>query len=73
MIRARVRVDNEDDGFTIVVWAESLQKAEQAAKARYPECAVKIAFPIEPECFLVGVPHPDLEATERLIGTIELS
>lgn len=54
MIKTRVRVVNEDGGFTIVVCAESLREVEQIAKARYSESAVEIAFPIEPEGFFAN-------------------
>jgi hypothetical protein len=73
MIRARVRVDNEDGGFTILVCAESLRKAERTAKIRYPESAVRIAFPLEPEYFFVNGNRNDsytgLDTTEELTGT----
>jgi hypothetical protein len=77
LIGARVRVVNEDGGFTIVVCAESLREVEQTAKARYPGSTVRIAFPIEPECFFVSDPHTGvragLEATEGLTHPIRLS
>gem|GEM_PF-1730261 len=57
MIGARVRVVNEGGSFTIVVCAESLREIEQTAKIRYPGSTVRIAFPIEPECFFAGGPH----------------
>jgi hypothetical protein len=65
MIKTRVRVINEDGGFTILVCAESLREVEQIARARYPRSAVEIAFPIEPEGFFAdgyqsGV-HTNLE------------
>ena len=58
MIRARVRVDDGDDSFTILVCAESLQKAERTVKTRYPESTVRIPFPLEPEYFFVDGPSP---------------
>jgi hypothetical protein len=77
MIGARVRVVNEGGCFTIVVYAESLREVEQAAKARYPKSTVRIAFPIEPECFFAGGPHPGahtgLEAMEELTDPIRPS
>jgi hypothetical protein len=77
MIGARVRVVNEDGGVTIVVCAESLREVEQIAKARYPGSTIRIAFPIEPDCFFVGGTHTGvragLEATERLTDSIGLS
>ncbi len=65
MIKTHVWMVNEDGGFTIVVYAESLREVEQIAKARYPQSAVEIAFPIEPEGFFAdgyqsGV-HTNLE------------
>ena len=57
MIGARVRVANEDGSFTIVVCAESLREVEQTAKIRHPGSTVRIAFPIEPECFFAGGPQ----------------
>ncbi len=62
MIGARVRVVDEGESFTIVVCAESLREVEQTAKARYPGSTVRIAFPIEPECFFAGGPLPATRA-----------
>ncbi len=77
MIGVRVRVVNEGGSFTIVVCAESLREVEQIAKARYPGSTVRIAFPIEPECFFAGGPHTGahvgLEAMEGLTDPIRLS
>jgi hypothetical protein len=77
MIRARVRVDNEGGSFTILVYAESLQLAERTTKTRYPESAVRMAFPIEPECYFAGGPHTGahtgLRAMEGLTDPIRLS
>ncbi len=73
MIAARVRVDNEDSSFTILVRAKSLRQAERTAKARYPESTVRIAFPLGPEYFLVGAPYAGgyagLDPAEEPIGT----
>ena len=73
MIRARVRVDNEDGDFTILVSAESLQKAERTAKIRYPGSAVRIAFPLEPAYFFVdnsrNGSYSGIDTTEELTGT----
>jgi hypothetical protein len=80
MIGARVRVVNEGGSFTIVVCAESLREIEATAKIRYPGSTVRIAFPIEPECFFAGGPHgphtgarAGLEAMEGLTDPIRLS
>jgi hypothetical protein len=77
MIGARVRVVNEGGSFSIVVYAESLREVEQTAKIRYPGSTVRIAFPIEPECFFAGAPHTGaragLETTEGLTEPIRPS
>jgi hypothetical protein len=77
MIGARIRVVDEGGSFTIVVYAESLREVEQTAKIRYPKSTVRIAYPIEPECFFAGGPHTGahtgLEAMEGLTDPIRLS
>ena len=77
MIGARVRVVNEGESFTIVLYAESLREVEQTAKARYPRSTVRIAFPIEPECFFAGTSYagarPGLETMEGLTEPIKSS
>jgi hypothetical protein len=77
MIGARVRVVSRNGSFTIVVCAESLREIEQTAKMRYPGSSVRIAFPIEPECFFAGGPHTGahtgLEAMEGSTDPIRLS
>jgi hypothetical protein len=76
MIGARVRVVSEGGSFTIVVCAESLREVEQTAKARYPESTVRIAFPIEPECFFASGSHTGahtgLEEMEGLTDSTRL-
>jgi hypothetical protein len=73
MIRARVRVDDEDGSFTILVCAESLRKAERTAQIRYPGSVVRIAFPLEPEYFFANGTrdgtYTGLDTTEELTGT----
>ena len=59
MIGARVKVVNDDSDFTIVVYAESLREVERTAKALHRGSTVRIAFPIEPECFFAGGSHTD--------------
>jgi len=77
MIGARVQVVNEGCSFTIVVYDESLREVEQTAKIRYPASSVRIAFPIEPECFFASGPHAGahigLEAMEGLTNPIRPS
>ena len=77
MIGARVRVANERGSFTIVIYAESLRQVEQTARIRYPGSTVRIAFPIEPECFFAGGPHTGaragLETMEGLTDAVRPS
>jgi hypothetical protein len=60
-----------------VVCAESLREVEQTTKARYPKSTIRIAFPIEPECFFAGGTHTgaraSLEAMEGLTDPMRLS
>ena len=63
MIGARVQVANENGNFTTVVFAECLREVERTAKDRYPGSAVKIAFPIEPECFFGSTNRAPQSAT----------
>lgn len=71
MIKVRVQVSNEGSGFSVMVCAESLRKAEQTAKAGYPDSTVSIVFPIESDCFFVSGPHHGghvgLETSEALV------
>ena len=56
MIKVRVKVSGEAGSFAVVVCAGSLRQAEQIMKARYPDSAVGIAFPIEPDHFFIEGP-----------------
>jgi hypothetical protein len=72
MIGARIRVDGAEGSFTILVYAESLRKAERTARTHYPDSTVSIAFPLEPECFFGGGPraggNADLDASKELFS-----
>jgi hypothetical protein len=57
MIKVRVKVSGEAGSFGVVVCAERLRQAEQIVKARYPDSAVSIAFPIKPDHFFVEGSH----------------
>ena len=76
MIKVRVKVSGEAGGFAVVVCAGSLRQAEQIVKERYPDGAVGIAFPIEPDYFFVEGSHHDrytgLVVTERLVEPREV-
>jgi hypothetical protein len=71
MIKVRIRVSDGTGDFAVVVCAESLRRAAQYVKERYPDSAVEIAFPIEPHHFFSVEPHhgeyvDDLEVKERM-------
>jgi hypothetical protein len=70
VIKVRVKVSGEAGSFAVVVCAGSLRQAEQIAKERYPESAVGIVFPIEPDHYFVEASHrgryADLVLTEGL-------
>jgi hypothetical protein len=59
--------------FRATVWAQSIERALSAVKARYPGGEVRVIFPIEPEAFFVDsvVPANEvvrLEALEEAAG-----
>ncbi len=70
MIKVWVKVSGGAGGFAVVVCAGGLRHAEQTVKERYPESAVGIAFPIEPDHFFVEGSHHEryagLMVSERL-------
>jgi hypothetical protein len=57
MIKVRVKVSGKAGSFAVVVCARSLRQAEQIVQKRYPESAVGIAFPIEPDHFFIEGSH----------------
>jgi hypothetical protein len=70
VIKIRFWVSGETGDFAFVVCAESLRRATQSVKERYPGSAVAAIFPIEPDCLIVGDTHRgeyiELEVTEGL-------
>ena len=56
MIKVRIRVSSEIRDFAVEVCAENLQRAAQSVSECYPDSAVEIAFPIEPEQFFARDP-----------------
>jgi hypothetical protein len=57
MIRVRVKVSGEAGSFVVAVCARSLRQAEQMVQERYPDSAIGIAFPIEPDHFFIEGSH----------------
>ena len=70
MIKVRVEVRNETGSFTAIVHAENLREAARIAKDRYPESAVRIAFPIEPTQFFVAGLRPDSHVDPEGAGAV---
>jgi hypothetical protein len=66
MIKVRIRISDDTGDFAVIVCAESLRRAAQSVKERYPDSTVEIAFPIESNHFFSAEPHHgehvDLEA-----------
>jgi mannose-1-phosphate guanylyltransferase len=55
VIRVRVEVSGgSGDGFSVEVWAESIEEAVRQVLASYPGCEARVLFPIDPEAFFVG-------------------
>jgi hypothetical protein len=57
MIKVRVKVSGKAGSYAVLVCAWSLRQAEQIVQERYPESAVGIAFPIEPDHFFIEGSH----------------
>ena len=51
MIRVSVEVCSGVSRFRATVWAQSIERALSAVKARYPDGEPRVIFPIEPEAF----------------------
>ena len=54
MIRVSVEVHSGVARFRAAVWAQSIERALNLVKARYPGVEAQVIFPIEPEAFFVG-------------------
>ena len=56
MIRVTVEVVGDAAHSMVTVRAESIRRAVEIAKEHNPSCDARVAFPIDPESFLVGNP-----------------
>ena len=56
MIKVRVKVSGEAGSLAVFVCAGGLREAKQIVKERYPESAVGVSFPIEPDHYFVEGP-----------------
>jgi hypothetical protein len=66
MIRVSVEVKDENRAFFIGVYAEDLQRAVEFAANRFPDYAVSVRFPLDPEVFFVERPTVGSETVEPM-------
>jgi hypothetical protein len=72
MVKVLIEVRNRTAYFNVAVKAQSIEKAANVVRAIYPDCGVRVKFPIAPEGFfvnepalragIVGIDRPDLLA-----------
>ena len=53
MIKVWVGVSKGAESFAVAVYARSIRRALQVAKARYPDSHVRMIFPIQPDDFFL--------------------
>lgn len=51
MIRVSVEVGGRVPHFRLTLRAQSIERAVSMVRARYPDCEVKVMFPIDPDTF----------------------
>jgi hypothetical protein len=61
MIRACIEIGGETDHFSVVVCAENIQQAVRFVADLYPDCAVRVRFPLDPETFFIANPAGEAE------------
>ena len=58
MVNVLIEVRNGTDHFNVPVKAQSIQQAANVVRVSYPDCGVRVKFPIDPEGFFVNEPAP---------------
>jgi len=58
MVKVSIEVRNGAAHFNVAVRAQSIERAVGVVRGRYPGCAVRVKFPIDPEVFFVKEPAP---------------
>jgi hypothetical protein len=53
VIRVAIDVEDGNGRFSLLICAENLQQAVRFAAIRYPDHAVRVRFPLDPETFFV--------------------
>jgi hypothetical protein len=72
MVKVSIEVRNGTAHFNVAVKAQSIEQAANVVRVGYPDCGVRVKFPIDPEGFfvnepalragIVGIERPDLLA-----------
>ncbi len=65
MVKVSVEVRSGTARFRVGVQAQSIRRALSLLGGRYPQCEVRVAFPIEPSGFFVQGPS----ALTGIVGT----
>lgn len=73
MIRVWIEIRDEVAGFELEVRAQSIEQAVRLAGAHFPNCEVRVLFPIDPHTFFCADPVPVSEtaleeAASRQVG-----
>ena len=58
MVKVLIEVRNGSAHFNVMVWAQSIEQAVNIVRVFYPDCGVRVKFPIDPEGFFVNEPAP---------------
>jgi hypothetical protein len=56
MVKVSIEVRSGAARFDVAVWAESIERAVNLVRGRYPAYDARVKFPIDPEGFFVGDP-----------------
>ncbi len=58
MVKVFIEVRNGSAHFNVAVRAQSIEQAANVVRGGYPDCDVRVKFPIDPEEFFVKEPAP---------------
>jgi hypothetical protein len=58
MVKVSIEIRNGSAHFNVAVRAQSIQQAANVVRVSYPDCGVRVKFPIDPEGFFVNEPAP---------------
>ncbi len=58
MIKVTIEVHNGSTHFNVSVKAQSIERAASVVRESYPECDIRVKFPIAPEGFFLAEPAP---------------